>query len=298
METLKFLIAGNGFIGSNVRNQLIARGNEVKTLDIDGNPDYKFSIADRDKFNDIRERFDGLFLFAATTSPPEFEIYADRGFMTNADGAFNVLEFARNNGIGRVVLASSSAIYGNNNSISKEDDILPHAYDSIYPITKIIDEHLAGYYSVRKEMDVIPLRYFNTYGCNENIKGMYSSQVYKFIKYAMDSEDIIIYGDENQSRDFIYVKDNARATILAFKNGRPGQPYNVGTGITTRFNDVGNMVIDIVNNDVKIKHIDNPLKSYQLFTQADITKTRKELKFEPEYSLKRGIREIYETEKN
>lgn len=294
METLKFLIVGNGFIGSNVKDYLIKNGHEVKTLDINGNPDYKFSITDKDKFDNIKEKFDGLFLFAATTSPPEFEIYPDIGFNTNANGTFNVLSFAKKNGIRKSVLASSSAIYGNLNKIAKEDDILPYAYDNIYPITKVIDEYLSRYYSIRKEMECVSLRYFNTYGYKENIKGMYSSQIYKFINYAINNEDIIVYGDGNQSRDFIYVKDNARATYLAFKNGKPGNAYNVGTGVTTKFNDIANMVINIVNNNVRIKHVKNPLKTYQLFTQADTKKLKDELKFIPEYSIEKGIKEIYE----
>ena len=127
---------------------------------------------------------------------------------------------------------------------------------------------------------------------------MYSSQIYKFIKYAINNEDIIIYGDGNQSRDFIYVKDNARATILAFKSGRAGESYNVGTGITTKFNDIANLIKKIIPAESKIKHVENPLKSYQLFTQADTTKLKNDLRFKPEYDLEKGIKEIYEMERN
>jgi nucleoside-diphosphate-sugar epimerase len=91
----------------------------------------------------IEDHFDGIFHMAAVTSPPQFEEDPLQGFQVNANGTLNVLEFARRKGIGRVVLASSSAIYGDTGRVSVEDG-LPHAYSNLYPVTKVVGEHWSG----------------------------------------------------------------------------------------------------------------------------------------------------------
>jgi len=294
----KFLITGGeGFIGRNLKSFLLKMGNEVSTLDISGDPDYNIFITDFNQLMKIEERFDGIFHLAATTSPPQFEDDPLSGFQVNADGTLNVLEFAKRRKIPRVVIASSSATYGDTGTISSEDT-LPNRYSNLYPITKIMDEHLARFYSARKEVECISLRYFNTYGPAENSKGMYNSQISKFLSYALSEEPIIIYGDGAQRRDFIYVRDNVKATWLAYLNGKPGEAYNIGTGISTDFNTIAKIVKDITGSLSKIEHIPNPLKAYQMFTQADMRKTRKELGFDPEYDLRRAIREMMEAEKS
>ena len=294
----RFLVTGGeGFIGRNLVNLLRDQGNEVLTLDIAGNPDYKFSITDRAKlFNDVNEKFDGIFHLAATTSPPQFESDPFDGFEVNATGTLNILEFAKVRKIPRVVLASSSAAYGDSKKISVENDI-PDRYSNLYPVTKIVDEYLARYYSVRNEVQCISLRYFNTYGPNENIKGVYSSQISKFMGYAMRGEPIIVYGDGTQRRDFIYVRDNVMATKLAFDRGKPGESYNIGTGISTDFNSIAKLVKEITGSDSPVEHIPNPLKSYQMFTQADLTKTSEDLGFTPKYDLRAAIKEMLEAER-
>ncbi len=286
-----FLITGGeGFIGRNLKALLASHGHDAKTLDISGSPDFMLSVTDP-KVMEIREDFDGIFHLAATTSPPQFEDDPLGGFHVNADGTLNILEFARRRGIPRVVLASSSATYGDSREISKEDHI-PDTYKNLYPITKVVDEYLARHYSARNEVQCISLRYFNTFGPGENSKGMYSSQISKFIDYAMKHDPIIVYGDGRQSRDFIYVKDNVLATFLASQKGKPGEAYNVGTGVSTDFNTIASLVKEITGSDSEIRHIPNPLRSYQMFTQAEMTKTRRDLGFMPKYDLRSAIQEM------
>lgn len=294
----RFLITGGqGFIGRNLKSLLIKMGNEVSTIDITGKPDYNVSVTDFHGLMKIEERFDGIFHLAATTSPPQFEDDPLNGFNVNANGTLNILEYAKRKGIRRVVMASSSATYGDTKTISDEKSV-PDMYSNLYPITKILDEHLGKCYSIRGEVECISLRYFNTFGPNENSKGMYSSQISKFLESALSDEPIIIYGDGTQRRDFIYVKDNARATWLAYKKGRIGESYNVGTGVTTDFNTIAKMVKEITLSDSEIKHIPNPLKSYQMFTQASMEKTKKDMAFVPEYDLKRSITEMAQLERS
>ena len=112
----------------------------------------------------------------------------------------------------------------------------------------------------------------------------------------MKGTDIEIFGDGTQSRDFIYVKDTADASIAAYERGKAGESYNVGIGLTTSFNEVADMVKSISKSESKIVHVENPFKNYQMFTQADIRKTFRELRFKPSYDLKSAIKEMSQIE--
>ena len=199
---------GEGFIGRNIISRIRDLGGEAYSLDISGKPDFKISITDRRKFNEINKKFDGIFHLAAVTSPPQFETNPDKGLRVNVNGTYNVLDFARKHGVNKVVLASSSAIYGDSREIAVESKY-PDRYQNLYPVTKIVNELFSRHFSLRKEVDCVSLRYFNTYGPGENTKGAYASPISKFISSALKGKDIEVFGDGTQSRDFIYVKDTA-----------------------------------------------------------------------------------------
>ena len=94
------------------------------------------------------------------------------------------------------------------------------------------------------------------------------------------------------------MEDAAKASVLAMERGIPGESYNIGTGTTTNFNDIYRMVAEEMHSEIKAEHIPNPLKNYQYFTQADITKARKDLGFEPEFDLRTGIRKMISATKS
>jgi UDP-glucose 4-epimerase len=286
---------GSGFIGRNIVKLLKTDGNTVATLDIKG----KNSLADHHFMNDVRDirivenacrGMDYVFHLAAVTSPPEFENPLGEGYGVNVMGTYNVLAASANNGVKRVILASSSSIYGPAFGPTKED-CLTETYTNLYPFSKKINELTARFFHDRN-LETISLRYFNTYGVGEDTKGPYSSVIWKFIESIKRGETPVIYGDGRQSRDFIYVKDTARASVLAMKSGKSGEVYNVGTGHSTDFNAIFNVVKEETNYKGEAKYISNPLKSYQQFTQADVSKTRKELDFTPKYDITLGIRDI------
>jgi len=285
------ITGGEGFIGRNLKEFLIKNKNTVKTLDINGNPDYLISVTDFEKIMNINEDFDGIFHLAATTSPPEFDENPLSGFNVNANGTLNVLEFARIKNIPRVVLASSSATYGNSTSISVESE-LPDRYSNLYPVTKILDEYLARFYSIRKDVECISLRYFNTYGPGENSKSQYASVIWRFIKSFHNHKRPVIYGDGEQRRDFIYIDDNVKGTYLAMEKGVPGESYNIGSGNSNTFNRIYEIVKEQMNSDLEAEYIKNPLKSYQFFTQADMSKAKEDLGFIPEYNIAAGVKKM------
>src|SRR5579875_1125377 len=289
---MRFLITGGeGFIGRHLAELLIREGHSVATMDIAGNPDLRISVTDFPTLMNIDMHFDGIFHLAAVTSPLQFEEDPLYGFQVNVTGTLNILEMARRKGIRRVVLASSSATYGDLRERA-EEHLLPDRYMNMYPITKLAGEHLARYYSARGEVECISLRYFNTFGPGESSKGAYASPIAKFIESAKRNEPIIVYGDGTQSRDFIYVKDTVRATLLAFKNGKSGESYNIGTGIATPFNEIARIVVDAMGTRSEIVHVPNPLRTYQRFTLADITKANRDFHFKPQYDLRHAIGEM------
>jgi len=286
---------GSGFIGRNIIEQLNELGFETISYDIaDKNSNshihIKGSILDREKLQQSLKKVDYVFHLAAVTSPPEFENFDSDGYAVNVMGTYNVLTISQSSGVKRVIFASSSSVYGTQSKPTKETDV-PSSYTNMYPTSKLINEITArtmNFYG----LETIGLRFFNTYGIGENSKGNYSSVIWKFIESIRRGERPIIYGDGKQRRDFIYVEDAARAAINAIKYGKSGEVYNVGTGISTEFNEIFNIVKEETGYKGEPLYISNPLKSYQMFTQADMTKTSSELKFTPRYNIRGGVRKI------
>ena len=136
------------------------------------------------------------------------------------------------------------------------------------------------------------MRYFNTFGPGENAKGAYASTMSKFLISVLKDKDVEILGDSAQSRDSIYVRDTAAASIAAYEKGKKGESYNVGTGITTSFNEIAKRVKSICKRGSKNVHVYNPFRNYQMFTQADMRKIFRELGFRPLYDLKSAIKEM------
>jgi UDP-glucose 4-epimerase len=205
-------------------------------------------------------------------------------------GTYNVLAASAKNNVKRVILASSSSVYGDIQEAARESE-LPAIYSNFYPMTKRINEMTARLFD-KYGLETVSLRYFNTYGVGENSKGEYSSVIWKFIDSIRNGKKPVIFGDGTQRRDFIYVDDTARASVLALKNGTPGGAYNVGTGKSTDFNTIFRIVKEEMGYQEDAEHVPNPLKSYQMFTLADITKAREELKFETRYDIRDGVKKI------
>ncbi len=288
---------GEGFIGRNIIWKAKELGWETISLDIvDGTSvaDHKIkcNILSRDCLYQTFRDCDYVFHNAAVTSPPQFEDDPATGFEVNSQGTFNVLDAAARNSVRKVMLASSSAIYGNGRIF--REDFTPREFISVYPMTKSINEMTARFFSDNTDTEVVSLRYFNTYGPGENTKGYYSSVIHKFISDLIKKRSPVIYGDGKQERDFIYVEDVASANIAAAKLGRGGEVYNVGTGTSLKFNEIFRIVKEEMGYDIEPRYEDIPFKTYQTFTRADMKKTNKELQFFPRYDVKKGVRKILE----
>ncbi len=233
---------------------------------------------DLDKLNNFK--FDIIFHEAAVSDTTA----KDESFVTNVNinGFKNIVDLAlKNNSI--LVYASSAATYGS----SKIFSVGYEKPSNVYGFSKLMMDNLAKIYS--NKLRIVGLRYFNVYGPREFYKGKTASMVLQFGLQLLrgESAKLFVKSDEIK-RDFIYVKDVVQANVKACdaKNG----VYNVGTGKARSFQDIVNILkkeLNIIRKDV---YIPNPYeKQYQFFTEADISLTKKELKYEPEYSLEQGI---------
>jgi UDP-glucose 4-epimerase len=163
---------------------------------------------------------DYVFQLAAVTSPPEFENLSGEGYEVNVMGAYNVLAASAKKNVKRVIIASSSSVYGDIREAARES-IITETYQNLYPLSKRIGEVTAALFNNFK-LETVTLRYFSTYGKGENSRGESSSVIWKFIENIRNGKKPVIYGDGTQSRDFIFIKDTARASILALKNWKAG----------------------------------------------------------------------------
>ena len=290
------VIGGSGFIGRNIIELLNQKQYYTVSYDIadrnnNANEHINGDMLDLEKLSKSMKDIDYVFNLAAVTSPPEFEDIDSKGYEINIIGTYNILKSAYKNNVKKVILASSSAIYGNIKTPATED-VITDSYPNLYAVTKYTNEITARSFSLLRNLDSVYLRYFNTYGSGENNKGAYSSIFHKFIDNLRHGEIPLIFGDGTQKRDFIYVEDNARASVLAMENGKPGEAYNIGTGVSTDFNKIYSIIKDEMHSDIEAKHVKNPFESYQLYTQADMEKTKNDLGFVPEYDIRKGVKKM------
>ena len=290
------VIGGSGFIGRNIIELLNQKQYYTVSYDIadrnnNANEHINGNMLDLEKLSKSMKDVDYVFNLAAVTSPPEFEDIDSKGYEINIIGTYNILKSAYKKNVKKVILASSSAIYGNIKTPATED-VITDSYPNLYAVTKYTNEITARSFSLLRNLDSVYLRYFNTYGSGENSKGAYSSIFHKFIDNLRHGEIPLIFGDGTQKRDFIYVEDNARASILAMENGKPGEAYNIGTGVSTDFNTIYSIIKNEMHSDIEAKHVKNPFASYQMYTQANMEKTKKDLGFIPEYDIRKGVKKM------
>lgn len=234
---------GAGFIGSHLVEQLVECGARVTVLDnlSTGNLDNLKNVMHKITFihGDITDKKvclaatheqDIIFHLAAFISVPDSIEMPEECHATNVDGTFNLLESARINKVKRFVFSSSAAVYGTRDGVCAETD---HCHpESPYGFTKRIGELYCQQYAHNYGMHTVILRYFNVYGDRQNPDGAYAAVVAKFKKAMHENSPITIFGDGNQTRDFINVKDVACAnlTLGMHAHACAGEIFNIGTG--------------------------------------------------------------------
>ncbi len=233
---------GAGFIGSHLVEKLVALGARVTVLDnfSSGNLTNLKTVVSAINllYADIRSPYsclkattqqDIVFHLAAFISVPESIIYPDGCKLINTQGTYHVLDAAAKNGVKHLVLSSSSAVYGNAGGTCSEDD-LPTPL-SPYAESKLEAENLCKQFSENTSLATTCLRYFNVYGDRQNPHGSYAAVVAKFTQLLQSGQPITIFGDGEQTRDFIHVSKVVEANLLAGMEQQQGSAvFNIGSG--------------------------------------------------------------------
>ena len=290
-------------MGSNLVAKLVERGDDVAVLD-------NFHTGSVDNINLIRDKirlcktpcgningldlsgFDTIFHFGIPSSSP---MYRDNPYLIGEaiNDFVRMLEMARKND-SKIVYASSSSVYSGLEPPHKEDmDIKVMDY---YTEARLAMERLATLYNSLYGTSAIGLRFFSIYGMNERSKGRFANVVSQFLWSMMKGEEPVIYGDGEQTRDYVFVKDVVRAAILTMESNVKCDVFNVGTGIGTSSNEVVDLLNRKLGTGIKPQHIENPIKNYVFHTQADCAKAQEVLGFKAEYSLDKGLEEIVSLE--
>jgi UDP-glucose 4-epimerase len=178
-----------------------------------------------------------IFHLAAFISVPQSMADPETCFAINVAGTVNLLEAARKAGTRKVVISSSTAVYGNTKIFPTTEDT-PLQPLSPYAVSKQVNEIYASLYSSALGLPVIPLRYFNVYGPRQRPDSEYAAAIPIFVQHLVKNEPITIFGDGKQSRDYIFVKDVAHANLLAAEVGTGGEVINICTGRETSLLDL------------------------------------------------------------
>lgn len=292
---------GAGFIASHISEALIAEGHKVAVLDNLSSGKRANVPKDAEFFEvDITDR-DGVEKVFSTFKPEIVDHHAaqisvnrsvrEPGFdaAQNILGSINLLEAARRNDVKRFVFASTGgALYGDAPKIPSDEQtlVVPLAP---YGIAKASIEHYIRFFKNQHGLETVVLRYANVYGPRQDPHGE-AGVVAIFSLKTLAGEECIIYGNGDQTRDFVFVKDIARANVIAIE-GREGT-YNIGTGRETSINDLFNE-FKRINPDISVTHVDaRPGEVFRSLLDSSLAK--KELGWMSQVNLSDGITETYE----
>ncbi len=299
---LKVVITGGaGFIGSHISEHWINSGAEVFVIDnlrtghlknISNLTSVNFingSVTDKELLNKVLQDADYVHHLAALVSVPESITHPFECVDINVNGLLNVLEASRLNKVKRVIHSSSAAIYGDNPVSPKTTDLNPSP-KSPYGITKLDGEYYLQMYAEQYGMKTISFRYFNVFGPRQDPKSQYAAAIPIFVSQALKNKDIVIYGDGEQTRDFIFVKDVVKVNVLATEYQNVNGVYNVGTGIATSINTLVKLVIEMTKSKSKIIYKDERPGDIK-HSLSSIEATKKDLHFSPQSDLVSGLEE-------
>ncbi|MBQ6381836.1 MAG: SDR family oxidoreductase [Clostridia bacterium] len=305
-----FLVTGAaGFIGSNLCEAILNLGYKVRALDdlstgkqenVDlflENPNYEFikgDIKDLDTCMKACEGVDYVLNQAAWGSVPrslEMPLFYS---LNNIQGTLNMLEAARQQGVKKFVYASSSSVYGDEPKLPKKEGVEGNLL-SPYALTKRCDEEWAKQYTMHYGLDTYGLRYFNVFGRRQDPNGAYAAVIPKFIKQLLDGEVPTINGDGKQSRDFTYIENVIEANLKAClaPHEAAGQAFNIAYGGREYLIDIYYGLTEALGVDVE-PNFGPDRKGDIKHSNADISKAKELLGYDPDWSFDRGIKAAIE----
>jgi UDP-glucose 4-epimerase len=300
----KVLITGGaGFIGSNTVLRLIGKGHSVIVFDnlssgklenlnsIRNNPNFHFiqgDIKDKTALHRALREVDAVVHLAALIDVSASVIDPLKTHEVNATGTLNVLQAAeRENTVGQFVFASSTAVYGNAEVLPIKETTAPRPI-SPYAASKVAGEAYCNAFTKCHSLSTVILRFFNVYG-PKNEKSHYSGVITKFLRQVLNNEVLTVYGDGEQTRDFIHVNDVVDAIVLALEAKEvDGEVFNVCTGVPLSINKLVEAVHTATGRTVRVRHA--PARAGEIrFSYGDPSKAGEKLKFTPKVGLQEGL---------
>lgn len=295
------MTGGAGFIGSNLVDELLKRGDEVLVLDNlstgkkeNLNPQAKFIKADITNLAEINSHFKGIDYVFHLAALPRVQLSIEEPLKThnvNINGTLNVLWAAKEAGVKRLIYSASSSAYGNSDILPLKEELLPKPI-SPYGLQKYVGEHYSRLFSLLYGLKTISLRYFNVYGPRMANEGAYVTVIAIFLQQKANGQKLTITGDGMQTRDFTYVGDVVEANILAAISPRVGrgEVINIGAGRNHSINEVAKII------GGEIEYLPPRIEPHD--TLADNSKAKELLGWEPKIDLDEGVKKTMEFFKN
>ena len=300
MKNKKVVITGGaGFIGASLAKEL-ADDNSVIIIDdlsagkkenLTGLPgkNVKFveaSIGDLSLLRKLFRNVDFVFHQAAISSVHKSMENPLATNEANVTGTLNVLLASRDNGVKKIICASSAAVYGDTPTIPQKEEMMPNP-KSPYAVTKLVGEYYCRVFQAVYGLPTVSLRYFNVYGPKQDPNSDYAAVIPGFIKRISAGKPPIILGDGEQTRDFVFVTDVIRANILAAESNATGV-FNIGQGQRVTIDELAKLIIRIMNKDPGIVYKEARAGDIR-HSLADISKSGL-FGYQPQYDLEQGLR--------
>lgn len=303
MKNKKVAVTGGlGFIGSHLverlcqENEVVIVDNEstgsiknIKHLELDN---ISLDLGDITKIN-LSKTFEGcdyVFHHAAMASVPASVADPLQCNLVNVTGTLKVLLAARDNGVKKVILASSAAVYGDNTNFPLSEET-PLKSISPYALSKAVGEMYCQLFTDIYQLSTVSLRYFNVFGPRQDPNSQYASVIPHFISNILNDKRPVIFGDGEQSRDFIQVKHIVEANLRACKSDHTGA-FNIATGKSTTINQLVPVINETLGKSIDPIY-DDPRPGDVKHSLADVSKA-KQLEFCPSTSFPEELRETVE----
>ena len=306
MKSSAYLVTGGcGFIGSHLAEELAGAGHRVRILDNlssgylrnvehlgDRVEVVQGDVRDPAAVNQAARGVSGIFHEAALVSVFDSVNRPDDNHAINATGTLNVLQAARQAKVKRVVLASTAAAYGNDPELPKREDMRPQP-ESPYAVAKVMGEHYQRVFASLYGVETVTLRYFNVFGPRQDPKSPYSGVISKFCDDLAAQRQSCVFGDGQQTRDFVFVKDIVQGNILAMSDTVPGrgQIYNIASGRTASLLDLLKILGQLTGRTLVPQHKEARAGDIR-HSAASIAAAQRDLGYSPKFDLSSGLKAL------
>lgn len=210
------------------------------------------------------------------------------------DGTFNVLESAARHHIGKLVSASSASVYGMAEQFPTDERHHHHNNDTFYGAAKSFNEGMARSFRAMYGLDYVLLRYFNVYGPRMDVHGLYTEVLVRWMERIADGQPPLIFGDGQQTMDFVFTDDIARANVLAAQSDITEGVYNIASGTETSLLGLAQTLLRVMSSDLDVEHGPERAVNGVVRRLADVRAADRDLGFRAEIDLERGLRELVE----